>query len=784
MLKNYFKTTLRNFQRHIGYTAINIAGLAVGMATSIFLFLWINDELSYDAFHKNKDTLYQMLHHAKYTDGTIETFTSTSAPFAEVVRAEIPEVEYAVRADWGSSLLFNYEDVSFLEYGYYTDKGFLNMFSYNIIEGNAANPVPDINSIAISKKLADKYFPKQNAIGKIFKVDRKYDMKVTAVFEDVPLNSSMRFDFILDFERYAQEREWMKNWGNSTNQTFIKLHASASPETVNEKLAKLFAKNCEGCFITPFLHAYKDLRLFGNYKNGKQDGGRIEYVRAFSVVAIFILLIACINFMNLATARSATRSREVGVRKVIGAQRSSLVIQFIGEAVLISFISLLLAITFVELGLPFFNMITEKNITLHLSDPIILTGLLSITILTGVLAGSYPAFVLSSFQPISVLKGNKVSLLSGAGLRKSLVVFQFAISAVLISGSIMVNEQIQYIRNKNLGFDRKNIITSSLWGSIGKNIEAYKIEAMRHPGVISISTAQHNPFDVQNSTTDPIWPGKQKGEEKSFRVITSDADFIPTLGMKLITGRNFSGQSKADTSNYIINEAAAKAMGLKDPVGTPLEMWFGKGQIIGVVKDFHNQNFRDAIEPLIFTYYPDNSWRIFIRLDSKNIEQSLAHLEKVHKKFEDVFPFDYSFLDKQFEDQYRAENTTGRLSIFFMVIAIFISCLGLFGLASFTAERRTKEIGVRKVLGASIPNLITLLCADFTKLIIVSLCVGIPIAYYLTTIFLDQYIFHTELNGWVFVITGLAILTIALITVIYQSAKAAWVNPVNSLRND
>jgi putative ABC transport system permease protein len=784
MLKNFLVITFRNFSRHLGYTSLNIAGLTIGLATFIFIALWIHDELSYDQFHKNKATLYQIYHNAQYSDGSIQTYSSTPALLAETLESSIPEVEEAVRTNWGDQLLFTYGKKSFIENGYWADRGFLNIFSYPIIKGNAQDPVPDVYSIAISRTLSEKYFPGEEPLGKVFRVAEKYDFKVTAVFEDVPRNSTMRFDFIIDFDRYFKEREWMKNWGNSSNQTFVKLNEGASAEEVNKKMADVITKNCKECAgIQPILHRYTDIRLHSNYKNGKVDGGRIQYIKGFMFTAIIILLIACINFMNLATARAAMRGREVGVRKVIGAQRKNLIIHFIGESLLITFFSMALALITVQLLLPSFNVLTGKSVGLDLSEPAILLALFSILLFTGILAGSYPAFVLSSFKPVTVLKGQAQSLLSGAGLRKTLVVAQFAISAVLISGSIIVNNQIQYIRTKNLGFNKDNVITMQLRGGVEKHIQAFRNEALKHPGIISMSTAQHNPFSVDNSTTDPIWPGKEDGEQISFRAITSDEHFIPTMGMQLIAGRNFNG-ARADTVNYIVNEAAVKAMRLDDPVGTPLEMWFGKGQIIGVVKDFHNRNFREKIEPLIFTYYPENSWRIFIRLDGNNIQESISFLQDTYKKFDSVYPFEYSFLDKQFDDVYNAETTTGRLSIAFMVIAIIISCLGLFGLASFTAERRTKEIGVRKVLGASVPNLIMLLCSDFTKLILIALMIGLPFAYYLTSSFLAQYEYHTEMNLWIFVFVALLTLAIAILTVIYQSTKAATINPANTLRND
>ena len=445
---------------------------------------------------------------------------------------------------------------------------------------------------------------------------------------------------------------------------------------------------------------------------------------------------------------------------------------------------MIIALALVQLLLPIFNTLTNKHIGFDFSNLNIILALVGIVIFTGVFAGSYPAFFLSSFKPVSILKG---SLKSGKGetfIRKGLVVFQFSLAAILISVSIMVYKQVQFIRSKDLGLNRDNILTMDLRGGVQKNIDAFKTEALRLPGIISLSATTDYPFDVQNTTSDPVWPGKSKEELIPFKILTSDESLIPMLGMNLLEGRNFLPNTKSDTSNYIVNEAAVRAMGLKDPVGTPFEMWFGKGKIIGVVKDFNNQNFRGAIEPLVFTYYPSNAWRLFVKIDGNNVEQGIKNLETLYKKFDPVYPFRYSFLDQHYNQLYQHETTTGKLAICFTVIAVFISCLGLFGLASFTAERRTKELGVRKVLGASVSNLLTLLCGDFAKLVLIALVIGTPVAYFITHAFLSQYVFRTEINLWVFGITGFAILLIAILTVVFQSLKAAITNPVNSLRSE
>ena len=782
MLYNFLKTSLRNALRSIGYTSINVLGLAVGLMTSIFIFIWVFDELSFDSFHKGGDRIYQVLNNFTYSDGSMQTFNSSTAALSEHVKPQLSDVEHIVRLDWGSEYLFEHGGKSMTLRGYWADTAFFNAFTFPIVEGNRSTPLNGKNDIAISQKTAEKFFNGENPIGKTFRIEDRYDMTVSAVFKNPPVNSTLQFDFVMPFQIYLQERGWLKEWGNSSIQTFVSLREGADKALVEKQLQEITKKNCSDCIQASVLHRLDKLRLESRYENGKLAGGRIEYVRAFTLVAVFILLIACINFMNLATARSATRSKEVGVRKVIGAGRKSLVMQFLGEAMIIALLSLFIAIALVQIFMPFFNGITAKQAQLDLSDPRVTFALLGITIFAGLLAGSYPAFFLSSFRPALALKSAPSSL-SGAGLRKVLVVFQFSLSIILIVGSMVIHSQIDFIRSKHLGFDRENIISFPIRKGLEKDLEGFKQEALQHPGIVSLSTSGHNPFDVQNSTTDPVWPGKSEDNVVPFKVIISDENFLETLGIELLDGRNFNG-SKADTINYIVNEAAAAVMGLNDPVGTPLKMWFGEGQIIGLVKDFHNADFRQQIEPLIITYYPLNTWRIFARLDPKSTEQALAHLGRIHKKFDPAYPFDFTFLDADYDNQYRMEITTGKLALVFTVMAIFISCLGLLGLASFTAERRTKEFGVRKVLGASVANLIMLLCKDFTKLVLIAIVLSFPIAYYLGLAFLEQYVFHTQLNVWAFVITGVLILVLSLVIVTFQSARATLRKPASSLRTE
>lgn len=772
--------------RYKGYAFITIFGLSTGISVSLFIFLWVMDELSYDRFHKNADRIYRVMGNFTYSDGTIETGWGTPMKLGEALQTGIPEIEHTMRISWDQGLLLRFEEKAFYESGFYADSSLFSMFTFPLIEGDAKNPLPDNNSVAISEKLSRKYFGNEPGLGKIFRISQNKDLKVTAIFSDIPENSSLKFDFILPYSLWMKEHAAQDGWGNNNMQTFVSLKPGTSLEQANDKIKGIIKKNCSDCINEPFLFPYADLRLYSDFQNGKSSGGKIDYVMSFSLVAAIILCIACINFMNLATARSATRSREVGIRKVIGAQRSGLIIQFIGESLLLTFFALFIALAVVQVVLPFFNALVNKTIHLDFGNPLFLGGLIAILLFCGITAGAYPAFFLSSFKPTSVLKGGQAqSVLSGGKLRRILVITQFAVSAILISGSLVVYNQITYIRNKHLGFDKENIILLDQFGGALKNQEVYKNELLAHPQIKSVGLSGQNPFDVRNSTTDPIWAGKPEGANISFKVITCDQGYLPTLGIKVLQGRNFSDNYKQDSVNYLINEKAMHIMGLttEDVIGSDLDMWNGKGKIIGLVKDFNNGNLRKEIEPLIFIYNPANTWRIFAKIEG-DPASALAHAKIVQEKYDPGYPFEYDILDDKFNQQYRSEAMVGKLSSSFTVVAILISCLGLFGLAAFTAERRMKELGIRKVLGASAFGILRLLCSDFGKLVLAGLVIGSPISWYLASKYLSTYAFHTELSTGVFVAASACILLIALLTVVYQSTKAALANPVDSLRNE
>ena len=785
MIRNYFKIAWRSLWKNKGYSAINIFGLTIGLSASIFIFLWVYDELSYDKFHANADRIFKIFINNKYPDGRIETYPATPAKLKDVIKNEIPEVELAAQYSMETELLVKHETNGFNENGIYADSTLFKILSFSIVNGNVAEPLKNNNSIAISKSLAEKLFKDEDPIGKTLSVGQKYDLMISSVFADIPQNSTLRFEFVIPFELFVKENPWTQNWKSGGTRTVVMLRSATMIDQANNKLINLIKKNCTDCSTTSFLFPYAESRLYSEFENGKKAGGRIQQVFLFSVVAILILLMACINFMNLSTARSTNRSREVGVRKSVGAQKSQLIVQFTTEAVFLSFIAMLFAVVMVKLLLPFFNEVTGKSIHLDLSDPVFVVGVLSITIVSGILAGSYPAFILSRFNPVKVLKGTTQPGLSGNALRKFLVVVQFTASVMLVVGSIAVYKQISFISEKNLGFNKDNIIVIDQNEGIVKNYEAIKNDLQQLPAVKNVAFGGNNIFTIPITTTDPVWKGKPNNSSITFKIYRCDTGFIPAMNIKMLSGRNF--MSKNDASNYIINKKAMETMGLSldNAIGTELEMWNGKGRIIGITDDFHNDNLRFGIQPLIFMYSENVGSHYFIKVSGgSSMPGLIAQVRQIFREHNPDYPFEYTFLDDVFNREYGTEAVIGKLSLSFTAIAIFISCLGLLGLATFTAERRTKEIGIRKVMGASVGNLAIMLCIEFTNLIILSLLIGLPISWWLVREYFSGYIFHTEIKWSIYIITSVSILLIAILSVGYQAVKAAITNPVKSLKTE
>jgi putative ABC transport system permease protein len=786
MFNSYLKTILRNIKRYKAYNFINVFGLSIGLASAIFIFLWVVDEISFDKFHTDSDGIYKVLINQSYPDGRIETYGATPALLKESLHSEIPEVKEIAQLSMDTKALFELEENSFYANGVFADPSLFSIFSFPLLKGNEKDPIPGISSVAISEKLASKLFGTEEALGKSIQVNQTHQLKVTSVFADVPNNSSLQFDFVIPFELFVKENPWTQHWKSGGSRTFLSLTSEASLEQLNSKIEGLIKKNCSDCSTTPFLFPFHKSRLYGSFENGKSVGGRIEQVVLFSFIAVIILMMACINFMNLATAQSAIRSKEVGVRKLVGAGRPALIQQFMAEAIILSFIALLLALIMVWQLLPFFNQITNKSLIIDFSEPVFIIGILLITIICGLCAGSYPSFFLSSFKPLLALKGNIQTSLSGVGLRKTLVIIQFVVSIVLITGSIIIYEQIAFISNKNLGFDKDNIVLIDSNEELIKNNTSFKNELLKSSSVKDVAFAGSNIFTVPITTTDVVWPGMPENSSLKFKLFRCDDGFIPTLNIDLLEGRNFLDANQ-DGSNYIINKKAMEVMGLKpeNVIGTEIEVWNGPGRIIGLTDDFHNDHLSAGIEPLVFLYTEQIGQYFLVKVDhNKPMKETLSEIEKVFKKASPQHPFEYSFLDEAFNREYQSEVVIGKLSMSFTIVAVLISCLGLFGLASFNAERRIKELGIRKVLGASISELVLMLCSDFIKLVAIGLLIGIPLAWYLGSSYLSGYAFHTSISVWTFVSTTTAILFIALLSVAFQAIKASMANPVNSLKSE
>jgi len=789
MIRSYLKIAWRNLIRNKAFSAINVLGLALGMASSLLILLWIQDELSVDNYHANGPQLYHVIQRQMY-DGKVETGRFTPGVLADELKKQFPEIIHAAGyTGWDARMTFSVGDKINKESGHWAGADWFRMFSIPLLAGTPETALHTPNSLAISRKVAEFYFgDPAAALGKSIRIDNKTDYQVTAVFENLPENSSDQYDFLLSWQDCIKRNPWMKEWTNNGPHTRIQLRPDADLATVNAKMRQFlrqFNKDIGRSYDAElFLHAVPEAYLYSNFKNGQPDGGRIEYVRLFGIVAAFLLLIACINFMNLATARSVKRAREVGVRKVVGAVRGLLIGQFMGEALLLTSLALFIALSFIYFLLPAFNALTGKHITLQLSEGRFWLMLAGITVVTGLLAGSYPALYLSSLNPIRVLKG---TLKFGAGarlFRQGLVVFQFVLSTLLIAGTLVVYRQVHFIQTKNLGYDRENLLYVPVEGDLATQsaYRTFRDELLRMPGIAAVSSIQEAPHNIGSSTGGVNWPGKAPNVNIEFAQTSVGYDVVKTLKLK-ITGRDFSPAFGTDTSSYLINQAAAKRIGYSDPVGQPLTMWGKPGKIIGVIEDFHFQSLHTPITPLIFRLSTDPGAQNFlIRTQPGQTQQALASLQALWKQLNPKFPFSYRFADEEYTNLYKSETVVGSLANCFAFLAIFISCLGLFGLAAFTAEQRTKEIGVRKVLGASVAGIVALLAKDFIKLVIIAIVLASPLAWYVMNQWLQHFEYKVGVEWWVFALASVVAILIALLTISLQSVKAALINPVKSLK--
>ena len=790
MIKNYLKTAWRNLIKNKAHTFINIAGLSVGLACSLLILLWVQNELSVDAYHKNGDRLYSV-YERQYYDNKVHGQYGTPGVLADELKKQIPEIEAASNLIYGDEYTFQVGDKILKMNGADAGDDYFKMLSIPLLQGNAQTALNSPVSLAISRKMAVAFFGSpQGAIGKTIRYENKKNFKVTGVFEDLPKTSSQKYDFVINWYNYLEENGWAKDWGNNGPATMIMLRADAKPALVEKKIThfldNLNKDQKKGTFTEDLgLQRLDEGYLHGNFDNGKIEGGRIEYVHLFTIVAIFILLIACINFMNLTTARSVKRAREIGVRKVVGAVRSVLIKQFIGESLLITTLAVVVSLALLVVLLPVFNQITQKEIDLPFNQPLFWIKLAALTIITGLISGSYPALFLSSFNPVKVLKGT-MKLDSGTTMfRKGLVIFQFALSVILITATIIVSRQMAYVQSKNLGYDRENLIYVPMNGELMPKYNTFKEEALRMPGIQSVSRISNVPTNMSSTTGGVNWEGKDPNLNIEFTQISVGYDFVKTLKLQMLGGRDFSKDYPTDSVGYIINEAALKRIKYADPIGKPLSFWGKKGTIVGLVKDFHFNSLHEEVQPLVIRSREQESYgTVMVKTQPGKTKQALASLETLCKQINPSFPFAYNFSDQEYQKLYQNEQVVTKLSDAFAFLAIFISCLGLLGLAMFTAEQRIKEIGIRKVLGASVSSLFRLLSSEFLVLVIIALFIALPISWYAMNHWLQRFAYRTPMQWWMFALSGATIILIAVLTVSFQAIKAALINPIKSLRSE
>jgi putative ABC transport system permease protein len=789
MLRNHLIIAIRTLQRNVVYSAINIIGLAVGLASSALILLWVADELSFDTFHENHERIH-LVGSNQVINGNIETTFDTPYPLMDALRQRSSQITQVALVKTAEGYLMSHGDNRISKMGVVTAGDFLTMFSFRILSGDPRTALRDATSAVLTRSTAMALFGTTDAVGKTFTLETAHELAVSAVIEDVPANSSLQFDFLLPSGFYESTQEWYKrsmtNWQNHSFKIFAELRPGADAQEVSKQIASLEKENnASAPSAENFLHPLAQWHLHGEFENGKISGGMIEYVRLFAIIAIFVLVIACINFTNLATARSQSRAREVGIRKTIGSQRKQLIFQFIGESLIITSIAFLFAVVIIELALPFYNMVVGKNLFLQYSDPALYVAAGIIIIITALLAGAYPAFYLSSFQPVSVLKGGLKGPATSGTSRKILVTLQFGFSIFLVIGSIVIYQQIMHVKSRHVGYNKENLML--IWTNTQREQNYATIkQQLLSSGVVESVTKSSAPITRIFSSTDGVsWPGKAGEDKVSFVTMATEYDFAKTMGIKLLEGRDFSPEVGTDTSAIIINKSALDLMGLDDPIGQKIRIWGDDRTIVGVTEDIVMGSPYHPVGPMAMVLIPAWSSTISVRLNaSQDIPQAVATVEKIFKAIDPEHPLWHRFADEEFQVKFQSLSLVGRLALGFTVLAIFISSLGLFGLAAFTAEQRTKEVGIRKILGASVANVLLLITKDFSRLVIAAFVITAPIAWWMIDLFLQQYPYRITPHWWVLVVTGASVLVLTIIIVSTQALKAAMSNPVRSLRSE
>ncbi|MEO9474834.1 MAG: ABC transporter permease [Cyclobacteriaceae bacterium] len=789
MLRNFFVVTWRNLRRNGLYSTINIAGLSIGITCSILILLWVADETSYDKFVPKVNRLHQVWVNAEF-DGKTNSWRSIPLPSYEALKNEHSDIVNTCVTGWGGDHLLTVNDTRIIKKGYFASKEFLQMFEYPLIVGSAENVMENPSSIVISERLGKILFGEKNPLGEIIRVDDKSSLTVTGILKDIPSNSSFEFDYLIPWKHRESINPWVvrnkTNWGNYSFQVFVELAADDKAPLVEEGIKDLLTEKGQDDIPREFfLHPMPEWRLHSNFENGVATGGMSDYVQLFTIIAAFILVIACINFMNLATARSEKRVREVGIRKSLGSNRKQLISQFIGESVFISTLSYSLALLLAYACLNPYNILVEKTLEIDPFSTQFWIFSVGVILVTGVLSGSYPALYLSSFDPVKTLKGSVFTGKNSGIPRKVLVTLQFAFSIILMISTVVIYKQIELVKNREIGYAQENLITVETTDAIEDNYEVLKND-LEQSGAVESVCISNSPINNIQSNNFLGWPGKPESLKVIFATISTQYDYARTMGIKMLHGRDFSREFATDTAAIVINKTALDMMDLgDDPIGTQLDLWGGKRKLIGVTEDVLMGSPYQAIPPTFFVLNPDWVSYVTVRLKkTNNLQASLSTVESIFNTHNPAYPFDYKFVDEEFAKKFTTISLTQKLATIFSFLAIFITGLGLFGLASYTAEQRIKEIGIRKVLGASVVCLVTLISREFTKLVIISFALAAPAAWYLLDTYLDRYPIRTDVPWWVFPIAGIVALGFALAIVSNQARKAALTNPAQSLRSE
>ncbi len=782
MFKNYLKIAFRNFTKHKSFSFINISGLAIGMACCMLIMLWVQDELNYEKFNKNIDDIFCVVKW-NTSDQTKNYSASVPAPLIPHLKDKYAGIKHASRYRDSGRRLFSYNGNNVYEdSGGFADPEIFDIFSFRAILNDPKAALKDLNTIILSKSMAERYFGVENPIGKTVQLENQYDFMVGAVIEDIPENSSVRFDYLVRFENFGRfDNVRMDNWGRYENYIgFVILNSNIGQEDFSDKIVNGFLDNDPQSVLRLKLYPYKNIRLFGF-----NNDGTFKFVLVFSAIGLMILLIACINFINLTTAQSGKRAKEIGLRKVVGAGRSSIRRQIYSELFVTVTISFMLAIVLTVAFLPKLNTLSDKTLSLSITgNSNMLISMFGIALLTAIISGTYPAFFLSSFSPVNVMKTSASTRSSNSALRKLLVVAQFSISIILIISTIIITSQMRYIQNKDLGFDKDHLVYLDLLGNIKTRFDTVKNELLRNPAVNSVTTAQSLPNYAGNNAGGLDWEGRPADVRGNLNFVSVEKDYFKTVGIEFIEGETF--KTVPDNMllrEFIINKKAIEAMRIENPVGKSFKMWDrAPGRIIGIVKNVHNTSLHREIRPAFYVQFPYFYNYLIINMKNENIQNTIGFIQDTVKKINPNYPFEFHFLDENIERFYQAERQINRIITSFTILAVFISCLGLFGLSMFMAEQRTKEIGIRKTLGATVSNIVRLMSKDFLLLVAVANIIAWPVSYFIMNNWLQNFVYRIDMGLWIFALAAALALFIALLTISFQTIKAATANPVDSLR--